>query len=76
MRWALLAATVPIAIAANAIRVAITGLLTQVDTMLAQGIYHEVEGYLVFLIALLALMLTHRLFGWVAYRKPVKQEIA
>jgi exosortase len=63
MRWALLAATVPIAIAANAIRVAITGLLTQVDTMLAQGIYHEIEGYLVFVIALLALVGVHRLFA-------------
>ena len=75
MRWALLAATVPIAIAANAIRVAITGLLTQVDTMLAQGIYHEIEGYLVFVIALLALIFTHRLFSWVAYRKPARQEV-
>lgn len=68
MRWALLLATVPIAIAANAIRVAITGLLTQVDTLLAQGIYHEVEGYLVFVIALLALILTHRFLGTLSQR--------
>lgn len=69
MRWALLGATVPIAIAANAIRVAITGLLTQVDTMLAQGIFHEIEGYLVFVIALAALVLVHKLFSFIAARR-------
>jgi exosortase len=61
MRWALLAATIPIAIFANAIRVAITGLLTQVDVALARGVYHEVEGYIVFAIAMLALLCVHRL---------------
>lgn len=71
MRWALLVATVPIAIAANAIRVAITGVLTQVDTMLAQGIYHEIEGYLVFVIALAALVLVHRLLSFIATRRQV-----
>jgi exosortase len=60
MRWALLAATIPIAILANAIRVAITGLLTQVDATLARGIYHEMEGYIVFVIAMLALVCVHR----------------
>jgi exosortase len=69
MGWALLAATVPIAIAANAIRVAITGVLTQVDTTLAQGIYHEIEGYLVFVIALGTLVLVHRLFSFLAGRR-------
>lgn len=60
MRWALLAATVPTAIAANAIRVALTGLLSEFDVDLAKGIYHEVEGYLVFLVALLCLLILHR----------------
>ncbi|MGA8594117.1 MAG: exosortase/archaeosortase family protein [Bryobacteraceae bacterium] len=68
MRWALLGATVPIAIAANAMRVAITGLLTQFDTTLAQGVYHEVEGLLVFVVALLALVCVHRLISAVAVR--------
>lgn len=75
MRWALLAATIPIAIAANAIRVAITGLLTQVDTMLAQGIYHEIEGYLVFVIALIALVGVHRLFSFLAARRRFAGEM-
>ena len=60
MRWALLIATIPIAIGANAIRVAVTGLLSEINTKLAQGTYHEMEGYVVFVVALAALLLTHR----------------
>jgi exosortase len=67
-RWVLLGATVPIAIAANAMRVAITGLLTQVDATLARGVYHEMEGYLVFAVALLALVCVHRLISSAAAR--------
>ena len=37
MRWALLAATVPIAIGANGIRVAVTGLLSEIDTEACDG---------------------------------------
>ena len=73
MRWVLLVATVPIAIGANAIRVAITGVLTQVNTSFAQGIYHEVEGYLVFIVALLSLFLVHRLVSYVARGSAPKQ---
>ncbi len=60
MRWVLLAATVPIAIAANGIRVAVTGELSEINTNLAQGAYHEMEGYIVFIVALVALIGTHR----------------
>ncbi len=66
MRWALLVATVPIAIAANGIRVATTGLLSEVNTKLAQGAYHEVEGYIVFAVALVALLVAHRVLIFVA----------
>lgn len=68
MRWALLLATIPIAIGANGIRVAVTGLLSEVDTKLATGMYHETEGYIVFVVALAALFLTHRLINLVAKR--------
>src|SRR5450755_4932067 len=68
MRWALLAATVPIAIGANAIRVALTGLLSEIDTKLAQGAYHEMEGYIVFVVAVAALLVTHRLISFAARR--------
>jgi exosortase len=70
MRWALFACTIPIAIGANAIRVAITGILSQLDTMLAQGIYHEVEGYLVFVLALASLIAAHRVFGLLSRKVP------
>jgi exosortase len=66
MRWALLAATVPIAIGANGIRVAVTGLLSEVNTKLAQGAYHEGEGYIVFVVALVALIVTHRVLSAIA----------
>lgn len=66
MRWALLLATIPIAIGANGIRVAITGLLSEINTELARGAYHEAEGYIVFVVALVALIITHRLLIFAA----------
>ena len=77
MRWALLVATVPIAIAANAMRIAVTGLLSQINPELAQGTFHEIEGYLVFVVSLGALVVVHRLFSWIAVKsnKPVSPEV-
>jgi exosortase len=63
MRWALLLATIPIAIGANGIRVGVTGLLSEVNTQLAQGAYHEAEGYIVFVVAMVALIVTHKLIN-------------
>jgi exosortase/archaeosortase family protein len=68
MRWALLIATVPIAIGANGVRVAVTGLLSEINTQLAQGAYHEGEGYIVFIVALAALIITHRILIGAAKR--------
>lgn len=66
MRWALLIATVPIAIIANGIRVAVTGWLSQINPKFAQGAYHELEGYIVFIVALIALLITHRVLRGIA----------
>jgi exosortase len=66
VRWALLVATIPIAIAANAIRVATTGVLSEINTKLAQGAYHQMEGYIVFVVALIALIVTHRVISLIA----------
>jgi len=66
MRWALLFATIPIAIGANAIRVGLAGLLSEINTKLATGMYHEAEGYVVFIVALGALLVTHRAINFVA----------
>jgi exosortase len=68
MRWALLMATIPIAICANGVRVAVTGLLSEINTKLASGAYHETEGYIVFVVALAALIATHRVLNLAAKR--------
>ena len=68
MRWALLGATIPIAIAANATRVSLTGILSEVRTDLAQGFFHLLEGWVLFLIALALLVLAHKLINVVYYK--------
>ena len=52
MRWVLLVATIPIAIVANAGRVTITGILSEINPELAHGFFHELEGWVIFVIAL------------------------
>lgn len=56
MRWALAAAAVPVAIVANAGRVMATALLGEVDERLAEGFYHGMEGWVVFVAAMGMLM--------------------
>lgn len=65
MRWVLLVLTVPIAISANAFRVTITGILSEVDPELASGIFHSLEGWVIFMIALVLLVVAHRLVNYV-----------
>jgi exosortase len=66
MRWALFICTIPIAIIANAGRVTITGILSEIDTDLATGIFHETEGFVIFGIAFAFLALTHLAINWIA----------
>ena len=65
MRAALFAATIPIAILANAGRVTITGILSEWRTDLAQGFFHSVEGWIIFLVAMVFMILTHRIINMV-----------
>jgi len=44
----------------------VTGLLSEINTKFAQGAYHEGEGYIVFVVALVALILTHRTLNLIA----------
>jgi exosortase len=60
MRWVLLAATVPIAIAANASRVTLTGLISEYRPDLAQGFFHTLEGWVLFIVALVLLVAFHQ----------------
>ena len=65
MRWALLIATVPIAILANGMRVAITALLSEHNTEWASGWFHEVEGFIIYFIDIVVLLAVHRLINTV-----------
>jgi exosortase len=68
MRWALLVATIPIAIAANAARVSITGLIAEYRPELAQGFFHLLEGWVLFMVAGALLILFHHLLNRVYMR--------
>ncbi len=59
MRGVLLVATVPIAIVANASRVTVSGLLSEVNPELAEGLFHSAAGWLIFMFGLLMLALVH-----------------
>jgi exosortase len=57
-------AAVPIAIAANAARVAGTGLASElISPAAAEGFFHTFSGWLVFVVAFAGLMLVQRLIG-------------
>lgn len=61
-RWTklvLVVATVPIAIAANSTRVILTGVLSEYKPEWADGVYHALEGWVIFMLALLALVALH-----------------
>jgi exosortase len=61
MKWVLCAATIPIAIIANATRITLTGVISEIDTEFASGFFHLVEGWVIFMVALAMLVLFHRL---------------
>jgi exosortase len=65
IRWVLAVATVPIAILANGIRIAGTGVAAHVyGPEAAEGFFHAFSGWLVFLIAFIFLFVLHRVFVW------------
>ena len=78
MRWVLLIATVPIAIAANAGRVTIAGMMSEYRADLAEGAPHLLEGWVLFLVALVILIgfhqLVNRIYGLVSARRAVRKD--
>jgi exosortase len=68
MRWALLLGSIPLCILANSARVTLTGVLSEVDTKLAQGFFHEAEGWIIFIVDLILLVALHlainRVYKW------------
>lgn len=64
MRTMLLAATIPIAISANAFRVSMTGVLYEYKSEWAEGFFHTAEGWVIFMFALTMLLAFHRFANW------------
>jgi exosortase len=63
VRVLLALASLPIAVAANSLRIVVTGLLVQYwDPDKAQGFFHEFQGWLMFVASLGMLYLLHRAF--------------
>ena len=56
----LFAAAIPVAIVANAGRVALTGILTSVKPELAEGFFHTASGWVIFMAALTLLIGVHQ----------------
>lgn len=64
MKWVLLILTVPIAITANASRVTLTGILSEINPEYATGVYHSLSGWVVFMVALVILVAVHQMINW------------
>jgi exosortase len=73
IRVILFFSTIPIAILANAGRVTITGILAQFKPEWAQGLVHEAEGWVIFLIAMSIMVGVHqiltRVWAWAQRRR-------
>lgn len=69
-RATLALASIPIAIAANAVRIFGTGLCVQYwDPDLALGFFHEFSGWVMFIVALAGLFIVHRIMILFAFRR-------
>jgi exosortase len=72
VRVALAFASIPIAVIANSLRIVGTGLLVQYwDPDKAQGFFHAFSGWLIFVVSLALLFLTHRILQWWAPKKEL-----
>jgi exosortase len=66
-------ASIPIAVAANVVRIVGTGLCVQYwDPVKALGFFHEFSGWVMFVVSLACLYIVHRLMRVIA---PVKEQI-
>lgn len=70
VRLLLTFAAIPIAVAANALRIVGTGLLVQYwDPEKAEGFFHAFSGWLIFVVSLLMLFVLHQTLTWWLGRK-------
>jgi exosortase len=61
IRVALFLLTIPIAVVANAGRVTITGMIAQFKPEWAEGMFHEAQGWVIFMTAFALLAIAHQL---------------
>ncbi len=74
-RVVLALASLPIAVAANVVRIFGTGLCVQYwDPEKASGFFHEFSGWLMFLVSLACLYLVHSVLRLIPARSPVNGE--
>ena len=60
LRIVLFFSTIPIAIIANAGRVTLTGVVSEFRADLAEGLFHEAQGWVIFMVALFILVALHQ----------------
>jgi exosortase len=63
VRVVLFFSTIPIAIIANGSRVTLTALFTQIKAELAEGFFHEAQGWVIFMMALIFLIVWHQVLN-------------
>ncbi len=68
VRVALFFSTIPIAIAANAGRVTMTGLVSEINPELAEGVFHEAQGGVIFMVGFALLAVVHQILIRIAVR--------
>jgi exosortase len=76
VRWILVAATIPIAVIANGVRIAGTGVLTYVvSEKAAEDYFHAFSGWMVFMCAFLLLVSLHKLISlcWSGFHRGEAQ---
>jgi exosortase len=70
VRWTLIIGTIPIAIAANGIRVAGTGIAAHFyGSAAAQGFFHTFSGWIIFIAAFIMLFILYRILAFFAPEK-------
>jgi len=63
IRVTLFLSTIPIAIVANGSRVTVTGIMSQIKPELAEGLFHESTGWVIFMVALAILIVFHQILN-------------
>ena len=77
MRVLLAIAAIPIAVAANSLRIVGTGLLVQYwDPDKAEGFFHAFSGWIIFIVSILLLFAVRRALHWILGRRSPDPETA